>query len=115
VALHLSTVNDARDDARRAHVEHDELDQPVIDEDAIAHVDVACEPFVRDRHLVAARCLFRAEDDIHAGLELSGGIEIANADARALQIAEDRDGATTLLAELANDRNGARVLLVRPV
>ena len=88
-------------------VEDDEIDQPIVHEDAVADVHVVRERLVRDRDIAGRRIAFGREHDVVAGLELERLGEIADADARALEIAEDRDGARELTS--ASDRTSAIV------
>jgi hypothetical protein len=113
VASHLTAVHDSRDDPRRSHLEHHELDETVVDEDPVADVHVGRQPRVGDRHLVPAGLLLRTEHDVATRLHLARGIEIADPDARTLKVSENRDRALAPGGQFTDDRDGARVLLVR--
>jgi hypothetical protein len=99
VALHRPAVHDARAHAPARHVDDHELDEAVVDEDAVAGADVGGERLVGDRQLARGdveRVVLGDEHDVGARVELDGRGERADADARPLQVAEDRDVASHL-------------------
>ncbi len=70
---------------------------------------------VRHGDVALARLVLDAEHDVLSLLELQRRRQVADPDARPLQVAEDRDGAAHLLGDLAHERDGLRVPLVRAV
>ncbi len=69
VALHLTAVYHACGDAGRLDVQNDELDQTIVDEDAVTDVYVVGERHVRDRHLAGPGVMLRTEDDVRPRFE----------------------------------------------
>jgi hypothetical protein len=85
--------------ARALDGAHDELDQPVVDEDAVARLHVAGERLVGDRDLAArevVRLALGARASARRPDASSRRGQRADADARALQVAEDGDVASEL-------------------
>ena len=115
VTLDFTRVDDARDDTRRFHVQHNELDETVVHEDAISYMHVRRKRLVRDRHLVAARNILGTEHDIGPVLEVARRSQVTDADARSLKVSEDRDRSATPSSKVTNDRDRTHVLFVRPV
>ena len=101
-------VEHARLHARRVHLERDELDQAVVDEDAVADLHVVAEMLVGGRELVRPRVLAGDEHDVLAVVTLRGVGEVADPDARTLQVAEDGDRAGP--SSLAVSRTSATVV-----
>ncbi len=85
-------MHDARAHGMRAHLGHGELDQAVVHQDAAAELDVAREAVVGDRDLAGDGALLRREHHLLTLVELQRLLEIADADPRTLQVAQDRDG-----------------------
>src|SRR5687768_1597945 len=106
-------MQDARGDARLLDIDDNQLEQSIVDENAITGVQVFCEPLIGDRDLVRMRDLFfRREDDFASILELNGPFEVADPDARTLEIAENRYRTFELVGHRADESNRLRVLLV---
>ena len=91
------------------------FDQPIIDENAVADLHVAAEPLVGGGELAARRVLAGDEHDVLTVLHLARRGEIADADARSLQVAEDGDRASQLGGGRAHQLDRLGVLLVRAV
>ena len=66
MAAQQPAVHHARAHARRLDVEHDEIDQPIVHEHAVAHVHVVRERFVRDGNLARLLVPLGREHDVVA-------------------------------------------------
>src|SRR5436190_11713698 len=115
VALQIATIEYARLDPRIGDVKRNELDQTVIDQDTIADMDVVRELIVGDRNLTVLFFALVNEHDVLAHLEVDRVGEITDSDARALEVAEDRDRLAGFVGEATHHRDGGRVSLVRAV
>src|SRR5690348_2239296 len=115
VTAEQSAMEHTGHDARLGDLQHDELDETVVDQHAIADMHVLREILVGDGQLVVARVVLGREHDVAAVGQGDRRWEIPNADPRPLEIAEDRDRAAEVVGDLPNERDRRRVLLVRTV
>ena len=58
VALERTTVDDASDEARRRHLEHHELDETIVDQNAVSDVNVFSKVIVRHRDFASLLLTF---------------------------------------------------------
>ncbi len=98
----------AEPDAVRLLAGADEAEQPVLDEDAVAHFDVVDQALVRDAdHAVSAQDVVALDDqlvangDRHAA-RVVGFVDVADANLGAAQVTQDGDAAIELVGFLAN-------------
>ena len=107
---------------QRAHVHpvavnggHRELQESVVDQDTPADADVLRDVIVGDGDLVSGRHGFMGEDHRLPVGDLQRRREIADPNARPLQIAEDRHRPSRVLGQPTDGGDGPGVLFVRPV
>ena len=105
-------MKDASGHTRWGDIEHDELEESVVDEDAITHVHVVGEPFVRDRQLAVADGMLWREHHVRAVRQRERRGQLTDANPRPLQVAKNRDRAADGFGRLAHERHRRRVLLV---
>ncbi len=108
-------VHDAHADARLAHVQHHEVDQPVIHEHAVADTHIIGQRVIRDGDLSRTHAILGHQHDVGAGHEIDGRRQVAHPDARPLQIAEDGHGTIELARQAAHGRDRLGMLVVRAV
>ena len=93
----------------------DELDEAIVHEDAIAHLEVVAEILVRGRELTRSGILTGNQHHVLAIVHHPWLREIADANARTLKVAEDGDRALQLGSGGADECYGGGVLLMRAV
>jgi hypothetical protein len=112
VRIDRTAVHDTRFDTRRGDVHGEQLDQTVIDQDSVTHVNVVCEVIVSDRYLAFLLETLVNENEIVAGIDVDGSIDVADPYARTLEITEERDGTSKLIRETADERDRLAMLRV---
>jgi hypothetical protein len=108
-------VQHTRRDAISRHVENEEVQQAIIDEDPVADVDVLGERLVRHRDVSRPLRSLGDEHDVGALGEGHRGGQVADPDPRSLEIGENRHRSLQLVGQPSHDRDRLGVLLVRPV
>ena len=94
-------------------VQHDELDQSVVDEDPVAVADVVGQRLVRDGDLGAVFLPLGRKHDVAPVGQVARSPQLTDADPRTLEVAEDGDRPLRLGGDVANERDRRRVLFVR--
>ena len=115
VAAQQSAVHHNRGHAQATHGGHQEFDQTVVDENAIARPDVVREVVIGDRDLVGFRDVFGCKNDRAAVLKLTRRVQRPDANTRALQVAENGHGPTEFGGDRTHDVDRSGVLFVRTV
>ena len=115
VTLEIATIQHARLHSCIADVERNKLDQTIVDEDAIADMNVLRELIVGDGNLPVLLVTLVNEDDVFANLEIDWAGKITDSDSGALQITEDGDRLASFFREAANHGDRGGVLLVGAV
>jgi hypothetical protein len=91
---------------------HDQFDQAVVDEDAIAGRHIVAQLVVRDGDFPVVRRVFGHQHQRLTGREFARGVQVADADTRALQVAHDGHRATERIGHFTHDGDGPRMLFV---
>jgi hypothetical protein len=115
VRIDRTTVDNARSDTWRTNVHREELDQSIVDEYAIAYVNVIGEVIVGDGDLAFALEPFVHEHEIFARLYVNSSGNIAHAYSRTLKVTEYRDGRPELICHAPHERDRLDMLRVRTV
>jgi hypothetical protein len=109
-------VDDARGDAGLVDGRDDQLHESVIDEDAVADLHLARQRREGRRDLLrVADLLDRGDDEGLPGLEVVHAFDLADAQLRPLDVADDGDVAAELRGHVADDGDDAGVLFVLAV
>ena len=97
------------------HLQYDEIEQAVVDEDAVPDFDIGRQLTIGDRNIARPRDCLRSEDDVASLEQHDRGGKVTDADARSLQVTENRDRASNLLRQRADGTDHLRMLFVRPM
>ena len=108
-------MHDPRGHARRADVQHHELEESVVEQDAIANADVVRELGVGDGNLAWFLAALVDEHDVGALHEHDRRIQVADTDPWSLKIAHYRDRDSDFLRYRANVLDENAMLIVRAV
>jgi hypothetical protein len=110
VRIDRSTVHHARSDALSRHIHCEKLDQSIVDQNAVADVNVVGEVIVRDRNFAFLLEPFVHENEILTGLHVDRARNVANAYTRALEVSKYRDRSSHLVGNAPHERNRLHVL-----